>query len=244
MDKFLTFGITGLTLAAIYSVIASGLVLTYTTTGIFNFAHGASGMLAAFAFWQLHYGWDVPAPIAIFIVLFILAPLFGFALERWVMRGLYDTSETVRLVVAGAAGNDTAAVDRAIDRLPDSAAARVVRTGAVDEHTKFWLLRHARALAYPSLDEGFGFPVLEAQQLGTPVVASTAGSIPQVAGAAALLSPARDVDALAANLYWIVTSDDMHAKLVRRGHANVARFSWATTARQLAAIYEELTGAH
>jgi glycosyltransferase involved in cell wall biosynthesis len=152
--------------------------------------------------------------------------------------------ETVRLVVAGAAGNDTAAVDRAIDRLPDGAAARVVRTGPVDEHTKFWLLRHARALAYPSLDEGFGFPVLEAQQVGTPVVASTAGSIPQVAGAAALLSPARDVDALAANLYWIVTSDDMHAKLVRRGHANVARFSWASTAEQLATVYRDVVDAH
>ena len=45
MDKFLTFTIVGLTISAIYAVIASGLVLTYTTTGIFNFAHGAVGML-------------------------------------------------------------------------------------------------------------------------------------------------------------------------------------------------------
>ena len=50
MDKLLIFTIVGLSLAAIYSVIASGLVLTYTTTGIFNFAHGATGMLAAFAY--------------------------------------------------------------------------------------------------------------------------------------------------------------------------------------------------
>ncbi len=148
--------------------------------------------------------------------------------------------ETVRLVMAGAAGNDTAAVDRAIARLPGEAAARVIRTGPVDDQAKSWLLRGARALAYPSLDEGFGFPILEAQQAGIPVVASTAGSIPQVAGAAALLSPARDAEALAANLYWIVTSDDMHAKLARRGRANIARFSWATTADRLAGIYREL----
>ena len=143
-------------------------------------------------------------------------------------------------MIAGAAGNDVAAVDRAIARLPPEAAERVVRTGVVDADTKRWLLTNARALAYPSLDEGFGFPILEAQQVGTPVVASTAGSIPQVAGAAALLSPARDVEALAANLYWIVSNDEMHAKLVRRGRANVARFSWERCAEQFTATYEEL----
>ena len=149
---------------------------------------------------------------------------------------------TVRLVIAGAAGNDVAAVDRAIARLPSDAAERVVRTGIVDAATKRWLLTHARALAYPSLDEGFGFPILEAQQAGTPVVASTAGSIPQIAGAAALLSAPRDVEALAANLFWIVTNDEMHAKLIRRGSANVARFSWAATAEQYHSMYGELAG--
>jgi len=147
---------------------------------------------------------------------------------------------TVRLVIAGAPGNDVSAVDRAIARLPPAAAARVVRTGTVDGATKHWLLTNARALAYPSLDEGFGFPILEAQQMGTPVVASTAGSIPQIAGAAALLSPARDSEALAANLYWIVTNDDMHAKLIRRGTANVARFSWAGTAERYHSMYQEI----
>jgi glycosyltransferase involved in cell wall biosynthesis len=147
---------------------------------------------------------------------------------------------TVRLVIAGAAGNDVAAVDRAIARLSPEIAERVIRTGIVDGATKRWLLTHARALAYPSLDEGFGFPILEAQQAGTPVVASTAGSIPQVAGAAALLSPARDAEALAANLFWIVTNDEMHAKLVRRGIANVRRFSWPATAALYHSMYEEL----
>jgi len=147
---------------------------------------------------------------------------------------------TVELVMAGAVGNDIDAVDRAIGRLDPAIAERVVRTGAVDAATKDWLLGHARALAYPSLDEGFGFPILEAQQIGTPVVASTAGSIPQIAGAAALLSPALDAEALAANLYWVVTDDDMHTKLVRRGHANVARFSWSHTCERLVATYRRL----
>ena len=74
MEKLLVFTIVGLSLAAIYSVIASGLVLTYTTTGIFNFAHGAAGMLAAFTYWQLRFGWGWPAPVALFVVLCVLAP--------------------------------------------------------------------------------------------------------------------------------------------------------------------------
>lgn len=146
----------------------------------------------------------------------------------------------VRLVVAGAVGNDTDAVTKAIGRLDPPIAERVIRLGPVDAATKSWLLASARALVYPSLDEGFGFPILEAQQVGTPVVASAAGSIPQVAGPAALLSPPLDAEALAANLYWILTNDEMHAKLVRRGLANVSRFSWEATANQLTELYRRL----
>lgn len=100
MDKFLTFTIVGLSLAAIYSVIASGLVLTYTTTGIFNFAHGAAGMLAAFAYWQLRFDWGWPVPLVLILILGVMAPLFGVLLELVVMRGLRDTTETVKLVVS------------------------------------------------------------------------------------------------------------------------------------------------
>ncbi|MGZ4678080.1 MAG: ABC transporter permease, partial [Acidimicrobiia bacterium] len=100
MDKFLTFTIVGLSLAAIYSVIASGLVLTYTTTGIFNFAHGAAGMLAAFAYWQLRFDWGWPVPLALVVILGLMAPLFGVLLEVVVMRGLRGTTDTVKLVVS------------------------------------------------------------------------------------------------------------------------------------------------
>jgi glycosyltransferase involved in cell wall biosynthesis len=148
--------------------------------------------------------------------------------------------ETVTLVIAGAPGNDDAAVQRAVDRLDPGVARRVRLLGPVSDIEKTWLLANARTLAYPSLDEGFGFPILEAQQLGTPVVASTAGSIPEIAGSAALLSPPLDSEALAANLYWIVNSDDMHAKLARRGLANVRRFTWSATADRLIDLYQSL----
>jgi len=100
VDKFLTFTIVGLATAAIYAVIGSGLVLTYTTTGVFNFAQGAEGMLAAFAYWQMTVGWGWPAPLAIVVVLLLLAPAFGILLERVIFRGLEGTSEATKLVVS------------------------------------------------------------------------------------------------------------------------------------------------
>lgn len=100
MDKFLTFTIVGLTVASIYAVFASGLVLTYTTTGIFNFAHGAAGMLFAFTYWQLRFDWGWPAPLALVVILLVLAPLFGVLLELVIMRGLQGTSDAVKLVVS------------------------------------------------------------------------------------------------------------------------------------------------
>ncbi len=99
MDKFLTFTIAGLSSAAIYAIAASGLVVTYTTSGIFNFAHGAFGMLAAFTYWQVNQAWGVPTIPAVIIVVFVAAPLFGAVVERVIMRGIEGASEVVKIVV-------------------------------------------------------------------------------------------------------------------------------------------------
>ncbi|WP_426573978.1 ABC transporter permease [Aquihabitans sp. McL0605] len=99
MHQFLSLTVGGLATAAIYAVAASGLVLTYTTTGTFNFAHGAIGMVAAFLYWQLHYDWGWSTPVALVVVLLVAGPLAGAAWERAIMRRLEGTSETTRLVV-------------------------------------------------------------------------------------------------------------------------------------------------
>jgi branched-chain amino acid transport system permease protein len=99
LTEFLSYTIAGLSTAAILAVAASGLVLTYTTTGVFNFAHGAIGMLGAFAYWQLRFDWGWPAPIAIAVVLLVLGPLFGALLEVVIFRGLQQTTDTIKLVV-------------------------------------------------------------------------------------------------------------------------------------------------
>lgn len=99
MDELFRLTVLGLATAAVFALAASGLVLTYTTTGVFNFAHGAIGMLGAFAYWQLQVGWSWPVPVALATVLLVVAPVFGIGVERVIMRSLTDAPETVRIVV-------------------------------------------------------------------------------------------------------------------------------------------------
>jgi len=91
--------ITGLSIGSVYALMAVGYSLVFSVLNFSNFAHGAVGMLGAFAYWQLQVGWGWPAPIAIATVLLVLAPGLGLLIERVIMRGLTDAPETVRIVV-------------------------------------------------------------------------------------------------------------------------------------------------
>ena len=146
----------------------------------------------------------------------------------------------LRLVIAGGNGDDRSAVDASIDALPSDVGARVMMTGYVGDDARSWLLRHARVLAYPSLDEGFGFPLLDAMQVGLPIVASTAGSIPEVAGPAALTVDADDVEALGEALHRVLVDDDVRAQLIGHAPAQLDRFAWTGTAAAMIALYSDL----
>src|SRR3954453_9649238 len=81
MTELLQFTLFGLMLGCVYAIAAMGLVLTYTVTGVFNFAHGAVGMIAAFCYFELHVRHGVPTPIALALVLFVMAPAMGLVAE-------------------------------------------------------------------------------------------------------------------------------------------------------------------
>lgn len=98
-DLFRFLIVFSLQSAAIYAVAASGLVVTYATSGVFNFAHGAIGMLAAFSYWELWQNRGWPALLALAVVLLIEAPLLGFVLHRVIMRRLADASTITTIVV-------------------------------------------------------------------------------------------------------------------------------------------------
>lgn len=123
--------------------------------------------------------------------------------------------------------------------LPEVVRDRIVVTGYVSERDKLALLSGATALAYPSLYEGFGFPVLEAFAAGVPVLTSNVSSLPEVAGDAAVLVDPGDVDAIAAALTELIVDDDLRAVLSAAGVARAARFTWEATARATASVLHQ-----
>jgi glycosyltransferase involved in cell wall biosynthesis len=141
------------------------------------------------------------------------------------------------LVIAGAPGWGKAELTDAVDALDPAVRSRVHRLGYVDDPTRVALLQHAAVFAYPSLYEGFGLPVLEALSLGTPVVATTAGSLPEVCGDAALLVPPANVEALTGALNCVLAGNHPSREL---GFARAATFTWAACAAKFADLYCEL----
>ncbi|MGC9356688.1 MAG: glycosyltransferase family 4 protein [Anaerolineae bacterium] len=118
--------------------------------------------------------------------------------------------------------------------------ARVRFPGYVAEEDKATLLSGARCFAFPSLYEGFGFPVLEAQACGVPILTSTTSSLPEVAGDGALLVPPEDTDAIAEGLMRLLEDGELRGQLIERGKQNLRRFSWAGAASDVAEIIEDL----
>lgn len=99
MTTFLAFLTTGLVVGCIYALTATGLVVTYMTSGIFNFAHGAIGMIAAFVYWQFSVAWGWPVPVALFATLFVVAPLMGAVIERLLIRPIRGASVDLAIVI-------------------------------------------------------------------------------------------------------------------------------------------------
>ena len=146
-----------------------------------------------------------------------------------------DRQPDVALVLAGPPGWGEQALDAAID----AATARdsIVRTGWVTQPDLAALLARASVLAYPSLYEGFGFPPLQAMQAGVPVVATRAGSLPEVLGEAAALVDPGDHDGLAEALARCLGDDEERRRLIAAGTAWSARYSWERCGEGLETLY-------
>lgn len=100
MSSLFAFTLLGLFTGAAYAIMASGLVLTYATTRVFNIAHGAFGMVLAFTFWDFSQRQGLPTLVSLFLVLGVVAPAIGWFIQRFVTRGLGEGPVSVALVVA------------------------------------------------------------------------------------------------------------------------------------------------
>ena len=145
------------------------------------------------------------------------------------------------LVLAGPPGWGEEALTTAVERA--RFAEKVVRTGWLEPAALAALLRRASVLAFPSLYEGFGFPPLEAMAAGVPVVATRAGSLPEVLGEGASMVDVGDGDGLAAALDRILDDPVLRERLVAAGVERAASFSWERCGEGLTVLYRDVAAA-
>jgi glycosyltransferase involved in cell wall biosynthesis len=141
-----------------------------------------------------------------------------------------------------AAGAVPPRIDGVPPRVTGTTPPRVVLTGRVEDAVLQGLYSLADGLAYPSLYEGFGLPVLEAMARGLPVLTSDRSSLPEVAGGAALLVDPADVPAIAKGLVELVSDRALRQRLAADGPRRAAAFTWRATAAATWAAYEEVLG--
>ena len=147
--------------------------------------------------------------------------------------------EDWRLVLAGSIGGYGAAeVMQHIEASP--ARSRIQVLGHVSDLSLADLYHRASLFAFPSLDEGFGMPVLEAMARGVPVITSDRSALPEVAGNAALLVDPHSVDAIAAALLDLIEHPERRAHFEALGRERAAMFPWSRAVESTYDVYREL----
>ena len=139
------------------------------------------------------------------------------------------------LVFAGALGHRG---DTYVKHIAHTPGARYI--GYIDETEKKALYTHARAFLYPSLYEGFGFPVLESLACGTPVITSNRTSLPSVAGRGCMLVNPLNTAQLQIAMETITTDDTLHAHLAEEGKKHAMTYSWDRTVSDLLELFEHI----
>jgi glycosyltransferase involved in cell wall biosynthesis len=148
----------------------------------------------------------------------------------------------LRLLIVGQTGWGEQAFFETLGQLPKEVSARIDLLGFVDDHERTSLLLGASLLVYPSVYEGFGLPPLEAMAAGVPVVATTAGSLPEILGDAALLVASGDHAALAEAIQRVLRDSCLASNLVEKGLLRAADFTVDTMISRFTGLYQELLG--
>lgn len=167
-------------------------------------------------------------------VLFVgtLEPRKGLPLLLDAFASLRTRRTDVSLVVVGPSGWGDE---------PDLKQPGVHALGAINDQELDAVYRGASLLAYLSSYEGFGLPPVEAMSRGCPVVTSNAGSLPEVVGDAAMLTPNGDLDALVSSIGTVLDDDQLRAELIDKGHERAQQLTWERTVAAHADLYRELS---
>ena len=146
-----------------------------------------------------------------------------------------------RLVLAGGDGYGAATVHALIER--EGLSGRVVRLGHASPRTLRLLYSTATALVFPSLEEGFGMPILEAMSCGLPVITSNCSSMPEVGGDAALYVDPRNVSEIGEAMRRVAQDELLASDLRQRGRERASLFTWKKCAEQTWEVYRDALGA-
>ncbi len=141
-----------------------------------------------------------------------------------------NAQSRVRLILAGNAGFGFSKIEGAIKQ--SLFEKDIVLKDYVSEKEKYDLLQNAAVFLYPSFYEGFGMPVLEAQNSGLPVITSNVSSMPEIAGKGAILVDPSNPEQIAAAISKILNNESAKIGLIARGFENIKRFSWEKCAKE------------
>lgn len=144
----------------------------------------------------------------------------------------------IKLVLIGKKDN---ALNEITDKIKKNKLENSVQVlGYLSEEEKNIILQEAFGLLYPSLYEGFGFPILDAQLRGIPVITSNISSMPEVSGNGALFVNPKDPESIAIAMSELVKNSELKIELINKGFENVKRFSWEECAENTLEIYKKV----
>jgi Glycosyltransferase len=141
------------------------------------------------------------------------------------------------LVLIGHMPEKSAAIRAELQRAGDH---RIHFTGFIPDEDVDALMKQASLFVFPSLYEGFGLPILDAQEACVPIACSNVAALPEVAGDGAILFDPLSVDDMAEKLKRALLDADLREALIQRGKQNAAKFSWDKAARETMAIYRKV----
>ncbi len=156
-------------------------------------------------------------------------------IEAFVCYLQNHAEDDISLALAGKRGW---LIDDVLSEVQKTQQARIVMPGYIADEDVAAVFSGALALVFPSLYEGFGFPVLEAMRCGTPVLCSNTSSLPELAGDAAILVDPLDVRAIADGIGRLVGDPTLRTDLVQRGYRQAEQFTWKRAAEQTLAALE------
>jgi glycosyltransferase involved in cell wall biosynthesis len=139
-----------------------------------------------------------------------------------------------KLVLAGRSGYGFSKIEVAISSSKYNI--DIVQLGFVPDEDKFQLIAQADVFMFPTLYEGFGIPVLEAQSVGVPVVTSNVSSLPEVAGDSAILVDPNDSVSMAEQTYALISNKSLRDAIIKKGYENVEKFSCEKCAQEISEV--------